>query len=52
MIRGERLIKHSNSWFFAKSIEVERFLIIDALEFTLRDTVIMLMYPKKLKNAF
>jgi len=52
MIRGERLIKHSNSWFFAKSIEVERFLIVDALEFTLRDTAMMLMYPKKLRNAF
>lgn len=51
MIRGERLIKHGNSWFFAKSIEVERFLIKVTLECTLIDTVIMLMYPKKLRNV-
>lgn len=51
MIRGERLIKHSDSWFFAKSIEVERFLNKVALEFTLRDTVITSRYPKKLRNV-
>jgi len=51
MIRGERLIKHGNSWFFAKSIEVERFLNIVALEFTLKGAAIMFMYQKKLKKA-
>ena len=51
MIRGERLIKHSDSWFFAKSIEVERFLNKVALEFTLRDTVMASRYPKKLRNV-
>jgi|GEM_PF-6888832 len=51
MIRGERLIKHGNSWFFAKSIEVERFLIYVVLEFTLKDMVIMLIYLKKLRTA-
>jgi hypothetical protein len=37
VIRGERLIKHGYSWFFAKFIEVKRFLLYVALEFTLKN---------------
>jgi len=44
VIRGERLNKHGDSWFFAKSIEVERFIKIVVLEYTLKSTVIMSMY--------
>lgn len=43
MIRGERLIKHSNSWFFAKLIEVRHFLDNVVLELTLNNIAIMLM---------
>jgi len=28
VVRGERLIKHGNSWFSAKFIEVKRYIII------------------------
>ena len=37
MIRGERLIKHSDSWFFAKPIEVGRFQNNVVLELTLKN---------------
>jgi len=40
MIRGERLIKLGDSWFFAKSIEVERVFNKDIIEFTLKNTTI------------
>jgi len=47
MIRGERLIKLSNSWFFAKSIEVEHFLNNIIIEFTLKNIAIMSIYLKE-----
>lgn len=44
MIRGERLNKHGDSWFFAKSIEVEHLIKIAVLEYTLKSITIMSMY--------
>jgi len=37
MIRGERLIKHSYSWFSMKSISVERFIKIHGVKLPFKD---------------
>jgi len=51
MIRGERLIKLGNSWFFAKSIEVERFLNNVTIEFTLKNVAIMSICLKETQKV-
>jgi len=51
-VRGERLIKLSDSWFFAKSIEVERFRNCAIIESTLKNIAITSKCVKETQNVY